>query len=460
MIISVVVAALFYFGYNNVLIHHLQFLPRTVMFDYKLGIIILAVITGVASLSGIYPSFILSSRKPVNIFSSNREGSHGRIKLINLLVVGQFVFCIALISTIIMMQKQSGYLLSHTTGFAKDELISIPLNMTIDDGINGDKFDAFAGEIKKIPGVKNISVAFSSPSSVETSEDFPDWEGRAEGQEVKMNWNSVYYDYFETMGVRIVEGRSFNSNFPGDRKNWDNKQASWILNLKAVNEMGITDPIGKEFRAFGFKGPIVGVVEDYNFKSLHSGITPMFFFNDKFHMNEIIVRADFSIPTVIPEIEGVWNRFVPEYPVEFNFVNSQIKALYRQEQNLANTLGLFSIVAIVIACVGLFTLTILSINQRTKEIGIRKVNGAKISEILSMLNKVFIKWIVVAFVIATPVAYLAINKWLESFAYKTELSWWIFALAGVLALGIALLTVSWQSWKAATRNPVEALRYE
>ena len=179
-----------------------------------------------------------------------------------------------------------------------------------------------------------------------------------------------------------------------------------------------------------------------------------------FYFNEIIVRSNSINPNILTDIENVWNKFVPDYPLEFGFVSNHISKLYESEQNLAGILNIFSIIAIVIAGMGLFTLTVLSVNQRTKEIGIRKVNGAKASEILTMLNREYIKWVAIAFVIASPIAYYAMNKWLENFAYKTALSWWIFALAGVLALGIALLTVSWQSWRAATRNPVEALRYE
>ena len=156
----------------------------------------------------------------------------------------------------------------------------------------------------------------------------------------------------------------------------------------------------------------------------------------------------------------LWNELSPQIPFEYEFLDKTYGQLYKSEENLQKIFTGFSVIAIIIACLGLFGLALNSTQQRSKEIGIRKINGAKISEVLMMLNKDFVKWVVIAFVIATPVAYYAMNKWLENFAYKTNLSWWIFALAGLLALGIALLTVSWQSWRAATRNPVEALRYE
>jgi len=358
------------------------------------------------------------------------------------------------------MHKQTNFLADHDTGIAKDELITIPLNMHIGHGINNEKFDVFAEELKKNPGIKNVSLGLSSPSDAGVGGSYPGWEGQPEGKKVEMYWCPVFYDYFETLGVEIVNGRGFSSKFPGDVVNWEKRTSAYIINEKAVKEMGISEPVGKEFEAYGFKGQIVGVAEDYNFKSLHTEIAPMFFQVNPIYLNEIIVRGNVINPELLSHIENVWKTFVFEYPLEFSFVSNQVKELYESEQNLVNTLKVFSLIAIIIACMGLFSLTVLSMSKRTKEIGIRKVNGAKVSEILSMLNKDFIKWVVIAFVIATPIAYYAMNKWLENFAYKTTLSWWIFALAGILALGIALLTVSWQSWRAATRNPVKALRYE
>jgi putative ABC transport system permease protein len=178
------------------------------------------------------------------------------------------------------------------------------------------------------------------------------------------------------------------------------------------------------------------------------------------YFNEIIVRTNSGVHAVPDQIKLVWDKFVPEYPFEYKYIDDQLNQMYESESNLTANLNVFAGIAILIACMGLLALTILSMQKRIKEIGIRKVNGAKVSEILTMLNKDFIKWVIIAFVIATPAAYYAMQKWLENFAYKTTLSWWIFALAGLLALGIALLTVSWQSWRAASRNPVEALRYE
>ncbi len=460
MMISCIFALLLFVTYTEIFVHSFSFLPQIFHFDYKLLLLLLSIVISVTLLAGIYPSVVLSSQKPIKIFNNAKSPGTRKFKLVNLLVIAQFTLCIVLFVATFLMHKQTNYLVKQDTGFARDELITIPLNMHVGQGIYNEKFDVFAEELKMNPGIKNVTLGYSSPSSINIGDSYPDWEGKPEDKKVEMYWSPVSYNYFETLGLKIIEGRSFSKEFPSDEVNWQKRTSNYVLNKRAVLEMGISDPIGKEFEIYGFKGQIVGIVEDYNFKSLHSEISPLYFQVNPTFLHEIIVRFDPQVPTVLSDIDKVWKKFVFDYPLEYNFVADQIKKLYQPEQNLTGTLNIFSIIAIVIACMGLFTLTILSMNQRIKEIGIRKVNGAKISEILTMLNSDFIKWVVIAFVIATPIAYYAMNKWLENFAYKTTLSWWIFILAGFLALGIALLTVSWQSWKAATRNPVEALRYE
>jgi len=460
LLISSFCAVFLFILYSSVFIHYFPFLPQITFFDHKLGILLLVILIIVALFAGVYPSFILSSQKPVSIFSSYDHSAPQRTRPLNLLVISQFSLCITLISATFIMHKQTNFLADHDTGIAKDELITIPLNMHIGNGINNEKFDVFAEELKKNPGIKNVSLGLSSPSDAGVGGSYPGWEGQPEGKKVEMFWCPVFYDYFETLGIEIVDGRSFSSKFPGDVVNWEKRTSAYVINEKAVKEMGISEPVGKEFEAYGFKGQIVGVAEDYNFKSLHTEIAPMFFQVNPIYLNEIIVRGNVINPAMLSHIENVWKTFVFEYPLEFSFVSNQVIDLYESEQNLVNTLKVFSLIAIIIACMGLFSLTVLSMSKRTKEIGIRKVNGARVSEILAMLNKDFVKWVAIAFVIACPIAYYAMNKWLENFAYKTTLNWWIFALAGALALGIALLTVSFQSYKAAMRNPVEALRYE
>ena len=456
--ISGIGGLLMFYVYNNILTAHTSFLPSVYLIDFKLIILLIIIFAAISFLTAVYPAYLLSSLKPVSIFKTNKKTMFGKTRLVNLLVVGQFVLTIILLSGTILIYKQIAFLEKHDPGFVKDELITIPLNMHIGSGIYNEKYDVFAEELKKLSGIKNVTLAFSSPTNISTSADDFYWEGKPENKKVAIQWNSVFFDYFETLGLKMIHGRSFNRNFPGDVV--DKGRGAFILNQKAVEVMGIEDPIGKEFQAYSGKGPIVGIVQNFNFKSLHSEITPMYFDMNPFYLNEIVVRINPTNKTVLADIVKVWKKFVPNYPIEFNYISDDLEKLYGAEQNLAVILNIFTIVAMVIACMGLLALTFLAVQNRTKEIGIRKVNGAKTFEILTMLNKDFIKLVLIAFVVASPIAYYAMNKWLENFAYKTEMSWWIFALAGGITLIIALATVSWQSWRAANRNPVEALRYE
>ncbi len=460
ILISVCVSFILIYLYDTIFTGRFSFLPSIKEFDFTFLLSLMGLIITFTVISSVIPAIIISAQKPVRIFKTDQQSLRKQPKKVNFLVIGQFTISVALLAITTLFYKQIHFLEKHNPGFAREELITIPLNMSVDEGLNGNKFDAFAQEIKKMQGIRNTTLAFSSPSDVQTSAEDFHCEGMPEGETVNMQWNSVYYDYFETLGLKIIGGRGFNRDFKSDIVDYGTqRKCAYVINQKAAAEMGLDNPIGKTLFAYQ-EGIIVGIVEDFNFKSLHSDIKPMCFNMNPFYYNEIIVRINPQVPGVLGEIETVWHKFVPEYPFEFSFVNDQLNKMYESETRLTASLNFFSAIAIFIACMGLLALTILAMQKRTKEIGIRKVNGAKISEILTMLNKDFVKWVIIAFVIATPIAWYAMHLWLENFAYKTSLSWWIFALAGLLALGIALLTVSFQSWKAASRNPVESLRYE
>ncbi len=458
--ISMVISFFLVYLYNSILTVRFSFLPSVKEFDFTLFLFLTGVIIVFAILTSIIPAAIISGQKTVRIFKADQQSLHKQPGIVNILVIGQFTISVALLAITTLFYKQVHFLENHNPGFAREELITIPLNMRIGNGIYNENMDVFCEELKKQPGVKNVTLAFSSPSDVQTSADAFRCDGMPEREVVSMQWNSVYYDYFETLGLKIVDGRGFSRDFKNDIVDYDTKRkCAYVINQKAADEMGIDNPGGKTLYAYQ-EGTIVGIVENFNFKSLHSEITPMCFNMNPFYYNEIIVRMNPGVPAVLGQIKTVWNKFAPDYPFEYSFVNDQLNKMYQSESKLTASLNVFAGIGILIACMGLLALTILAMQKRTKEIGIRKVNGAKVSEILAMLNKDFVKWVAIAFVIATPVAYYAMNKWLENFAYKTAISWWIFALAGLLLLVIALLTVSWQSWRAATRNPVEALRYE
>ncbi|MBW8324724.1 MAG: FtsX-like permease family protein, partial [Prolixibacteraceae bacterium] len=261
----------------------------------------------------------------------------------------------------------------------------------------------------------------------------------------------------------LVAGRMFSEEFSGD------SHFRIIVNEATLRKFSIPydKAIGQKLNFNSGNNTsasveIIGVVKDFHFADLHQLIEPYaFFLNNDSDFNYIIAHTTTSdVSEVLPFLEKVWKSVIPDEPFSYSFLDEDFESNYAADANTYRIINSFTIITILISCLGLFGLVTFSTQQRTKEIGVRKVNGAKVSEVMVLLSKDFLKWISVAFVIATPIAWYIMSRWLESFAYKTPLSWWIFALAGLLALVIALLTVSWQSWKAATQNPVEALRYE
>jgi len=262
-------------------------------------------------------------------------------------------------------------------------------------------------------------------------------------------------DFIKTIGLKIIDGRDFSWDLETD------KRKTVILNETAVKYFALDPALGYELNIYNTKALVIGVVKDYHNESFQKKISPqVLWYVPGWNYNLSIRISSNNIRETIQYVKKQWNELSPDIPFEFQFLDEKYDALYREEDKFNLLIGYFSIIAILIACLGLYGLVSFSTERRNKEIGIRKINGARISEILIILNKDFVIRITIAFVIAVPIALYAMNKWLMSFAYKTELNWWIFALAGIIALGIALLTVSMQSWRAATRNPVEALRYE
>ncbi|HEY4785456.1 MAG TPA: FtsX-like permease family protein, partial [Bacteroidales bacterium] len=234
-----------------------------------------------------------------------------------------------------------------------------------------------------------------------------------------------------------------------------------IINQTMAKKLGLKDPIGKRVINFSSKvWTIIGIVEDFHFESIRNNIGGLCLVLGNSPQIVSVKISSSRLSETIRSVTGVWKEFSPNQPIRYTFLDENYAMMYADVKRTGRILSTFALFSIIIACLGLFALSSGMIEKRTKEIGVRKVNGARVTEILTMLNKDFIKWVAIAFVIACPVAWYAMNKWLQNFAYKTTLSWWVFVLAGIMAIIVAVLTVSWQSWRAATRNPVESLRYE
>ncbi len=404
--------------------------------------IMLGTITLVILLNSLAPAYVLARLKITDFLSGSTKRS-GRQFGRQAMLTFQLVASIILIASVLTIFKQLEYVKHFDLGFNEDHLVRFELPYTYESP------STLKEEIGKLPFVAGSTLSDGYPGHVKLR------MGAGEGDNSFMiHCITISDDYLETMGIKLVEGRAFHLG--------DENRACFI-NREAYKRFGWDNLENKKYDQGSEDGfQVLGVVENFNTQSLHSGIEPvaLLYRPDESFGSLSVKLAPGNITQQLKDIEKVWKGILPQEPMYFTFYDQQFQAMYEKEERLAKSISFFSVIAIVLTCMGILGQILLISFTRTKEIGIRKVNGATISEVLAMLNKDFIKWVVIAFVIATPIAYFAMNKWLENFAYKTNLSWWIFALAGVLALGIALLTVSWQSWRAATRNPVEALRYE
>ena len=354
-----------------------------------------------------------------------------------------------------VVSKQINFIRNKNLGFNKKNILYLPFN-----GV-GTHYESFKDELFKNTSVINITAKNSMPNETADKTNEISWPDKKPGQEILIEGTAVDYNYIETMGLKMIDGRSFSKEFPSDK-------GGVILNEDAMKKMELEDPVGKEIELWGYTGSIIGIVKDALLYSLKETIGPQILYmipdleSQEMAMNGVLLikLKGENIQREISSIHSVWKKIYPEAPFDFHFLDKSMESKYWQEHQFYAVVKIFVILSLLISCMGLFGISVLTARQRIKEIGIRKVNGAKVENVMMMLNKDYSKLLFPAFVIACPIAWCAMHKWLQNFAYKTELSWWVFAGAGAVAVVVALLTVSWQSWRVATRNPVEALRYE
>jgi putative ABC transport system permease protein len=356
-----------------------------------------------------------------------------------------------------VINNQLQLVMKIKTGFDKENTLVV--YNPYSEGMN-QRYDLFRQKLSNLPGIKSIGVAQNGPANY-INNFSPAWLPNQNEQKTDIGQITVDHDFLHTVGANFVAGRDFDIKVSAD------KTTGVIINQSAVNALKLTDPIGKRIvvqnNAYTPNNEleVIGVIEDIQYFTLREAAKPVMYYIRDWGKYEIAIKLGSSnYSATLKQIEAIWKDIAPQWPFSYQFMDERISLNYKSEINTVKIITGLSGISIFLSILGILGMILFTIQQRTKEIGIRKVNGAKVSEVMVMLNKDFVKWVFVAFLIATPVAWYTMHKWLESFAYKTEMSWWIFALAGLLALGIALLTVSWQSWRAATRNPVEALRYE
>jgi putative ABC transport system permease protein len=410
--------------------------------------IISSVVIGI--FAGLYPSFYLSSFQPISVLKGNLSKGSKRSAMRNGLVIFQFTISIILIIGTFIIYRQFSYILNKKLGFDKVQVMLLYGANTM-----GDQVASFKKELLKLHEVKSVSISDYLPISGTQRYSDALWnEGKLKiDPPVYGQLWQVDHDYINTMGMKILKGRNFSIDMPTDSK-------AVIINQTLANELGLVDPISKQIQTQRKGFEVIGIVEDFNFESLKYDIDGLGLILGN-RPNIVSVKVNTSdMSRTIHSITGIWNEFSPNQPIRFTFLDESFSKMYSDVQRMGLIFSTFALLAIIIACLGLFALSSFIILQRTKEIGIRKVLGASISNVVFNISKDFLILVVVSNVIAWPVAYYFMNKWLQDFAYRISMSWWIFIFAGCIVLAIALVTISFQAIKAATANPVESLRYE
>ncbi|HEX5153767.1 MAG TPA: FtsX-like permease family protein [Parafilimonas sp.] len=453
MICSLLIAALLLPYFNQL---SGKTITVSTLFQPKIMVLLFVLIIVVGLVAGSYPAFFLSSFQPIKVLKGTLAGGFKRSWLRNSLVVFQFTVSIILIFGTLVIYNQLNYIYCKDIGFNRGQVITIDNTSSL-----GDKAITFKQELLRISAVKNATLSGYLPVNFNRSNDaFFTSPALDQKTAISMqNW-FVDEDYIPTLGMKILEGRNFSKEYGTD-------SSGIIINEAAAKFLATKDLLNKKlynFKDINTKAlneyHIIGVIKNFNFSSLRDVITPLAFKLGQDNGNISVRIASSDVEHVIEQIKNKWQSMAPGQPFSYTFMDEDFNNLYNSEQRTARIFISFAVLAILIACLGLFGLITYAAEQRVKEIGIRKVLGASVGNISGMLSKDFLKLVLISAAIAFPVAWWAMHKWLEDFAYRVPISWWIFVVAGILALIIALATVSFQAIKAALANPVKSLRTE
>ncbi len=408
----------------------------------------LTIVTGIVA--GSYPALFMSSLKPVVVLKGALKFKPSATFFRKGLVVFQFALSIMLIVGMLVVYNQINYIQSKNLGFNRENMLFMPL-----EGDLSKTFNTFKQELINMPGIKSVTCSQSDPLQVGSSTQGVTWSGKDTTKIILFSQNPVSYDYLATMGIKLKDGRDFSPTFSTDTSNY-------IINEEAAKKMGMKDPVGKEMTMWGRKGTIVGLVKSFHINTLHESIPPLILNMQRGeNWGQIIVRTNpGQTKEAIASMEKAYKKFNPRFPFEYKFTDQEFAAQYKGENVVSKLANYFAFLAIFISCLGLFGLAMFTAEQRTKEIGVRKVLGASVVSITTMLSKDFLKLVLISAVIAFPLAWYLMKNWLQKYQYRIEIEWWFFLLAGIVAALIALLTVSYQSIKAALMNPIKSLKTE
>jgi len=388
--------------------------------------------------------YVTYKRKVFNAKALSTFATPFRSKKLIYISALQFCISIGLISAMLIVFKQLNFALHKDLGFRVENIINIS------HGSIGAKQKMLIDEISKLPGVSSVSASYGIPG-LETAQN----NYQPEGEEQAQVFSVLFVDdnFFKTFDLELLEGRNFRAGDSSDSK-------AFIVNETLAKQLNWERAVGKSMSDGNHE--IIGVVKDFHVGLIYNKIPPLIISKEYAHMfySLSIALVPGETQQTIKQIKSLWNNLIPDVPFNYSFMEDKFTSLYAEVKQTATILFLFTSLSILVSILGLFGITLLLVNSKVKEIGVRKVNGASVIEIVKMLNRDFVKWVFIAFIVAVPITWYAMNEWLQGFAYKTELSWWIFILAGLMALFIALITISWQSFKVARKNPIEALRYE
>jgi ABC-type antimicrobial peptide transport system permease subunit len=450
LIIAVLLICLFLNVFNN--ISGKQF---TISDIFRLRFIVTLLATGLLAgfISGIYPAFYLSSFKPAAVLKGETV-SGGNRRFRQSLVVLQFSLSILIAIIAIFMFMQLKHLQNKELGFNKENVITIPMAQNMKT-----KYYSLKKELLKQSLVEGVTASTASPVLIGSNSGGAWWEGKDPEKNVLIGTNAIDFDYIKTMKIEVVSGRDFSVDYPGDMAK--DTTGNFLINEEVARIMGTGDPVGKPFRFMGIRGTIIGMLKNFYFREADKPVGPVAFaLTGTDPLNCIIVRLGANLPEAIKAVEKIWNDVIPEYPLNYTFLDQDYESQFKSQIRISGLLKYFTILTVIIACLGLYGLSAYSAERRTNEVGIRKVMGAGSGTILYTMSKEFILLVLISIVIAVPAGWFIVKKLLEDFAYRIELNYVVFAAISAGAIIIAFLTVSFQAYRAAGINPAKALKID